>query len=408
MNWELPEEQRRRRSAAMELGRAWASRRVELRRLTYHHGLHHPQFWACLQEAGFLGLLVPGELGGMGGGLLDAVVVLEGLAEGGTPTPFPVLTHSLAFMLDRVALPALRERILPEVAAGRCLLALVFTEKEAGHDFFTMETTVRVRGGGYTVDGTKSYISGVELAHWLFVVGRADLSRTEETSTDQGRYRAPGKPALTGVLIDRRAPGVIVEEIDMGGREGVRQWQVHFRDVPVSPEDVVGSPGGALSYLFDVFNVERLLYTALMLGVAEYWLREAASFARSRRVFDAALWERQAISHPLARMHARLHAARLATYRAAAHFDTATRELATTGSEATSAAAEVSIAKLLVADAAHDVTDCALQTYGGRGFDRTLGLLDDHLDTRLFRSAPISQELTLAHIAQHLNTASSR
>lgn len=173
-------------------------------------------------------------------------------------------------------------------------------------------------------------------------------------------------------------------EIDMAGREGVRQWQVSFSDVRVGPDDLVGAYGGADSYLFEAFNLERLLYSALMLGLAAYWQSQAVAFAKSRVVFaDRPIYDYQSIQHPFARLHARLHAARLAT--AAALFD----------ADAAAAPGEVNIAKFLAAEVAHDVTDQALQTYGGRGFDQGLGLLQDHLDTRLF---PVRAGLTRADL----------
>lgn len=204
VDWELNAEQLRLRQAALELGRMWAPRRTELRDHTYRAGAHHREFWDCLRAAGFIGTLVPSELSGTGVGVLGAAAVLEGLAEGGAPTPFPVLTHVVARAVDRAGPPVLRQRVLSEVAAGRCLFALVFTEQDAGHNYFAMRTTVRRHGDGYVVDGTKTYISGVELAARLFVIGRADPTNDAEVAVrnhDAGRRR----PAFTGVLVDPRA-----------------------------------------------------------------------------------------------------------------------------------------------------------------------------------------------------------
>lgn len=116
VDWELNAEQLRLRQAALELGRMWAPRRTELRDHTYRAGAHHPEFWDCLRAAGFIGALVPSGLGGTGVGVLGAAAVLEGLAEGGAPTPFPVLTHVVARAVDRAGPPVLRQRVLSEVA----------------------------------------------------------------------------------------------------------------------------------------------------------------------------------------------------------------------------------------------------------------------------------------------------
>lgn len=378
----LTSEQQRLRSDALQLARAWAPRRVELRRHTLAHGAHHPDFWRDCCNAGVMGVLVPAELGGSDQGVLAAVLVVEALAEGGTPTPFPVLTHALTRAVLHSGSRSAQQRLLPEVAAGRCLFGLAFTEADAGHNFFAMRTAVRRHGRRWAVTGTKTYISGVELADQLFVVGRHLLEG--DADRQQG---------FTGVLVDPHAAGLTVRELDMGGREGVRQWQVDLVDVDVDPNNVLGADGAALSYLFEVFNLERLLYSALMLGLASYWLEQAVTFARTRTVFgDQHLYGYQAVAHPLARLHARLHAGRLALYQAAGLFDV----------DAAQAGGAVNTAKLLAAEVAHDVTDQALQVFGGRGFDRTLGLVDDLLDTRLFRSAPVSQELTLNFLTQHV------
>jgi alkylation response protein AidB-like acyl-CoA dehydrogenase len=273
---------------------------------------------------------------------------------------------------------------LERVASGHAHLATAITEPKVGHNVFRSETTVRRDRERFIVNGLKGVTSGIEIAERILVLGRVPGDRD------------PGAPQqFTTVLIDPRAPGMTREELPMRGREGVRQWQIQLDDVEAPLDALVGVEGQGLLTLWPFTHVERLLSAALCVGSARYCLSRALSRASERTIFgQRPIGAEQAIQHPLAWLHARTEATELFTYRAAARFDAGADRLAVAG--------EANIAKLLSADLLFDAADHAVQTLGALAWDEREALLDVFLDARLARSGPVSQELVLNFIAQHV------
>jgi alkylation response protein AidB-like acyl-CoA dehydrogenase len=177
--------------------------------------------------------------------------------------------------------------------------------------------------------------------------------------------------------------------------EGTRQFQLTFTDVEAPLEELVGTEGQGLLALWPFTHVERLLTAALAIGSARYCIDRALARAGERTIFgERPVGAEQAIQHPLASLHARLEATRLLVYRAAQQFDA--------GADTIAVAGEANMAKRLSADLLFDSADHTMQTLGGAAWDERGGMIDLHLDARLARSAPISQELALNFIAQHV------
>jgi alkylation response protein AidB-like acyl-CoA dehydrogenase len=243
---------------------------------------------------------------------------------------------------------------------------------------------VRREGERFVVNGIKAVTSGIEIAERVLVLGRVPGER------DEG---AP--PQFTTVLIDPAAAGVERTELPMRGREGVRQWQLELSDVEAPLDALVGAEGRGLLTLWPFTHVERMLTAALCVGNARYCVARALEHAGERTVFGRLpIGAEQAIQHPLARLHARVEATRLFVYRAAARFDAGADQLGVAG--------EANMAKLLSADLLFDAADHAMQTLGALAWDEREGMLDVFLDARLARSGPVSQELALNFIAQHV------
>jgi acyl-CoA dehydrogenase len=380
----LPAEHAQIRAQAEELAGRFAQRHREVRL----HGLEQdelfPELWQQISERGWPGLLVPPEHGGSGGGLLAQVVVLETLAAANLGLWMPVLTAALAHAISEVGPDSARECWLGPIARGESQLALAVTEPEVGHNVFRSQTTVRRVGESFILNGRKGVTSGIESAERVLVLGRVPGERAEG---------AP--PQFTTVLIDPEAPGVAREELPMRGREGVRQWQLELVDVEAPLEALVGAEGQGLLTLWPFTHIERMLTAALSLGSARYCLTRALAHAGERSIFgQRPIGAEQAIQHPLARLHARIEATRLFVYRAAARFDS--------GADGFAIAGEANMAKLLGADLVFDAADQAMQTLGALAWDEREGMLDVFLDARLARSGPVSQELALNFIAQHV------
>ena len=382
--FDLPAHQAELRAQAEELAAAFAERHREVRLHTFEHHQMHPELWHELSDRGWPGLLVPAAHGGTDGGLLGSVVVLEALAARNLILWMPVLSAAIAHAIVEVGPAPARARWLEPIAAGRASLALAVTEPERGHNVFRSQTTVVRDGERFLVNGTKAVTSGIDLADRVLVFGR---------STHQGADGAPRQ--FTTVLVDPNAPGIERQELPMRGREGVRQFQLTFQQVEVPLDELVGVEGQGLLVLWPFTQVERLLTAALALGNARYCVDRALARARERSVFGGLpIGAEQAIAHPLAALHARLQAAQLLLYRAAHQFDW--------GADTMALAAEANMTKLLCADLLFDAADHAMQTLGAQAWDEREGMIDLYLDARLARSAPVSQELALNFISQHV------
>lgn len=255
------------------------------------------------------------------------------------------------------------------------------TEAQAGHNVFQSQTTIARDGGRFVINGVKSVTSGVELADRVVVFGR---------SPDTG-----GRAGFTAVLVDPAAPGIERTELPMRYREGTRQYQLAFSNVEAPLDGLIGAEGQALRVLWPFTHVERLLSAALCVGSARYCISRARDHAASRTVFgQQPIGADQAIQHPLAALHASTEATRLLVYRAAARFDA--------GADTQKIVADANMAKLLAADVLFGAADHAMQTFGARAWDEREGLIDLFLDARAARSAPVSQELALNYLAQHV------
>jgi acyl-CoA dehydrogenase len=378
----LPTAHERLRAEAAELAARFASRHREVRLHALEHGELHPELWSEVAKRGWPGLLIGAERGGSDGGLLAYAVVLEALAAENLVLWAPVLDSAIAHAISEVGPDRAREDWLERVATGEAHLALAVTEPECGHNVFRSRTTIARDGEEFVLDGTKAVTSALDMADRVLVFGRVPGD-------------GEGRPTFTTVLVDPRAPGARITELPMRGREGVRQFQLDLDGVRMPASALVGVEGQGLLALWPSTHIERVLLAALAIGNAQYCLSRALARAGERGVFgERPIGAEQAIGHPLARLHARLAATRLFVHRTAARFDA--------GIDRFEIAGEANMAKVLSAELLYDAADQAMQTLGAAAWDEREGMIDVYLDARLARSAPISQELALNFIAQHV------
>lgn len=269
--------------------------------------------------------------------------------------------------------PEQRLEYLPQIATGDQWWAMAVTEPDAGHDFRSVTTRIEEDGDMVTVSGAKCFISGADVADMLLLIGRFG----------QG---------LGAVAIPADLPGIKRTAQDMGGREGLQQWALDV-EVRVPRSALIGEGPLDLGRLQAGLLVERLAFLAVGIGIADYALSQAVDRARERIVFgDKPIGVYQAISHPLAQAHALTEGARLHLQR--------TAERAQSGHPLGETVSDVMVSSLLVAQAAGDTTDRALQTHGGIGWIRERNLLDAYLDARALRSSPVAEELVRSIIAE--------
>ncbi len=339
------------------------------------------ELWDAAAKLGYVGVNVPEEFGGGGGDLGDLAAVQEELAAAGSPLLMLVVSPAIVgTIIADFGTDEQKQRWLPGVADGSARYAFAITEADAGSNSHKIVTTAyRTEDGGWRLTGNKTFISGVDEATHILVVGRTEDAKSGSL-----------KPALFMVPTD--AAGLERHEIDMGVVMPEKQFTLFFDDVVLPYDALVGSEDAAIAQLFAGLIPERIMGASLALGSARYALEKAVDYAKSRKVFkDTPIGAHQAISHPLAEIHMELEAARLITQKAAA--------LHAAGDHM-GAGEAANIAKYLAGEVSVKAVDQAIQTHGGNGLAREYNLVDMVTSSRLGRIAPVSREMVLNFIAQ--------
>ena len=340
------------------------------------------ELWAEAGRLGYLGVNVPEEYGGGGGGIGDLAAVCEELAAAGCPLLLMVVSPAIcATIIARYGTPEQRERWLPGFADGSVRMAFAITEPDAGSNSHRITTTARRDGSGWILRGQKTFISGVDEADAVLFVGRTER---------EGRL----SPALFVVPTD--TPGFTYTPIDMEIVSPEKQFVCHLDDVLLPADALVGGPGaegaGALRQLFAGLNPERIMGAAYASGIGRYALGKAVRYAGERQVFSTPIGAHQGIAHPLAQVKIELELARLMAQKAAWSYDSGDDE---------GAGEAANMAKYAAAEAACHVVDQAIQVHGGNGLTTEYGLGMLAGAVRLARIAPVSREMILNYVAQH-------
>ncbi|WP_027341160.1 acyl-CoA dehydrogenase family protein [Hamadaea tsunoensis] len=336
--------------------------------------------WRDAGRLGYLGVHVPEEYGGGGGGIGDLAAVCEELGACGSPLLMMVVSPAIcATVIARFGTPEQKQRWLPGLADGTRVFAFGITEPDAGSNSHKLTTTARRDGDGWILSGRKTYISGVDEAEAVLVVGRTADERT-------GRL----KPVLLVVPTD--APGFTATAIDTELVSPERQFALFFDDVRLPGDALVGSEDAGLAQLFAGLNPERIMASAYALGMARYALGKAVDYAKTRTVWDAPIGAHQAVAHPLAACHIEIELARLMTARAAYLYDSGDDQ---------GAGEAANMAKYAAGEACVRAVDQAVQTHGGNGLATEYGLATLLVASRLGRIAPVSREMILNFVAQN-------
>ena len=341
-------------------------------------------FYRDMASGGWIGISIPEQYGGGGRGILEAAAVLEEVAASGAAMNGASAVHMSIFGMQPVirhGSEELKQRFLPSVADGSLHVAFGVTEPDAGTDT-TRITTRAVRDGDrYIVSGRKVWTSKAIEADRILL-----LTRT--TPLEECAKPTQG---MTLLLVDKHSPGVGVVPIPKMGRNAVASCETTYDEVEVPVADRVGEEGEGFRYLVDGLNAERVLIAAEAIGIGRVALDRAVAYAKERVVFGRPIGQNQGIAFPLAEAHARLRAAGLMVHEAALLVDAG----APCGEEA-------NLAKYLAADAGFFAADRAVQTLGGFGYASEYHVERYFREARLMRIAPISQELILSYVAEHV------
>jgi alkylation response protein AidB-like acyl-CoA dehydrogenase len=342
------------------------------------------ELWTALGEAGFIGVNIPEEYGGGGGGLTDLALVCEEIAAQGTPLLLLLVSAAIsAEVISKFGTDEQRKTWLPGLAAGTSKVVFAITEPDAGSNTHRLSTTaVRVGGGGWRLSGTKYYISGVDEADAVLVV-----ARTSETSTDEN---GPQGPRLSLFVVPTGAPGFGQHVLPVDLLLPERQFTLHFDDVYLGPEALVGTEGDGFRQVFHGLNPERITGAAMGVGIARHVLTTAARYANDRQVWSTPIGAHQGVAHPLAKAKIETELAALMTRQAAWQHD-----------HGQPAGESSNMAKYAAAEAALAACDAAIQSHGGNGLSSEYGLMPYWGLARLMRIAPVNREMILNYVAQH-------
>jgi len=338
-------------------------------------------FVKALTEAGYLGCLIPEAFGGSGLGIGAAAAILEEVhASGGNGAACHAQMYIMGTIL-RHGSAAQKAKFLPEIAAGRLRLqAFGVTEPTAGTDTTAIRTAAVRRGDSYIVNGQKVWTSRAEHSDLMLLLAR---------TAPRGERKTEG---LSVFLVDMRAAvgkGLTIRPIRTMINHATTE--VFFDNLEVPAENLIGHEGAGFRYILDGMNAERILIAAECIGDSRWFVAKARDYAKARVVFGRPIGQNQGIQFPIARAYAQAQAAALMVKRAA--------DLYEAGQPA---GPEANMAKMLASEASWFAADMCLQTHGGFGFAEDYDIERKFRETRLYQVAPVSTNLILAYIAEHV------
>lgn len=333
-----------------------------------------------MASIGLFGATIPEEYDGSGGGVTEEVIVLEELARHSSSV-------ALAYGMDvcfgavtilRHGTPEQRREFLPRLARGECHFALSLTEPDGGTDILgAMKSTAREDGDHFVINGAKVYTTGLNIATHAFVVVRTEKDGAKPSA------------GLTAFLVPVGTPGMTWRKIEKLGSRFLHSYEVHYQDMRVPRDWIVGSRGRGWHAIIDTLNNERIFIAAVAAGLGRGALEEAVQYARDRRAYNRPIGAFQAVQHPLAESLVELDLAQLITYKAAWQADN--------GIDSSVAAAS---AKLFATEAAFRATDRGMRVMAGAGFTMEYPMQRYYRDIRQLIFAPVTNEMTKNFIAQ--------
>ncbi|HJT08647.1 MAG TPA: acyl-CoA dehydrogenase family protein [Stellaceae bacterium] len=339
-------------------------------------------FVQALTQGGFLGCLIPEEYGGSGLGIGAAAAILEEVHKSGCNGAACHAQMYIMGTLLRHGSPAQKQKWLPGIASGEVRLqAFGVTEPTAGTDTTALRTTAKRDGERYIVNGQKIWTSRVEHSDLMLLLARTSPRRDER--------RADGLSVFLVDLRDAVGKGVTIRPIRTMMNHATTE--VFFDNLAVPSENLIGEEGKGFRYILDGMNAERILIAAECVGDARWFIAKATDYAKSRVVFGRPIGQNQGVQFPIAKAYAQSEAAALMVERAAQLYE-----------GGRPCGKEANMAKLLAADASWQAADMCIQTHGGFGFAEEYDIERKFRETRLYQVAPISTNLILAYLAEHV------
>jgi alkylation response protein AidB-like acyl-CoA dehydrogenase len=344
----------------------------------------YPQeFVAALTKAGYLAALIPEQYGGSGLSLCAAAVIMEEIqARGCNGAACHAQMYTMGTLL-RHGSAEQKARYLPDIARGRLRLqAFGVTEPGSGTDTLSLRTTAVRKGDHYVVNGQKIWTSRAEHSDLLLLLART-------TPREQAGSRTAGLSVFLVDMREAKGHGLTLRPIRTMMNHATTE--VFFENVRVPAENLIGNEGEGFRYILSGMNAERILIAAECIGDAKWFIDKAVVYAGERVVFGRPIGQNQGVQFPIARCYMGMRAAELMVREAALRYEA--------GEEC---GAEANMAKQLAAEASFAAADMCLQTHGGFGFAEEFDIERKFRETRLYTVAPISTNLVLSHIAEHV------
>ena len=341
------------------------------------------EFVRALTEAGYLSVLIPEEYGGSGLPLSAAAAILETVQESGCNG---AACHAQMYIMGTILRHGSEEQkrqYLPKIATGELRLqAFGVTEPTSGTDTTSLRTFAKREGDKYVVNGQKVWTSRAEHSDLMLLLART-------TPKDQVQKKTEG---LSTFIVDKRAAldhGLTIRPIRTMMNHN--STEIFFDNMEVPAANLIGQEGKGFRYILDGMNAERLLIAAETIGDAKWFTRKSVDYANERRVFGRPIGQNQGIQFPIARAYAQMRAAELMVHAGCAKFESGEP-----------CGEEANMAKMLGADAAWAAAEACIQTHGGFGFAEEYDVERKFRETRLYQVAPISTNLILSYVAEHV------
>ena len=341
------------------------------------------EFVQALTDAGYLSVLIPEEFGGAGLPLSAAVAILEEIhMQGCNAGACHAQMYTMGTVL-RHGSDAQKEKYLPKIASGDLRLqAFGVTEPNSGTDTLALRTQAELDGDTYTVNGQKIWTSRAEYSDLMILLART-------MPQDQVKKRSDGLSVFILDMNEARGNGMNIRPIQTMMNHS--STEVFFDNVKVPADNLIGEQGQGFKYILSGMNAERILIASECIGDAKWFINQATAYASQRKVFNRPIGQNQGVQFPIAKAYAQMRAAELMVHRAVEIYEAGEN-----------CGAEANMAKMLAADASWAAAEACVQTFGGFGFAAEYDVERKFRETRLYQVAPISTNLILSYIAEHV------
>ena len=386
MDFNLTEEQKMIANSAREIARQFGP---EYWREKEEKAEFAGEFWKVISNAGFTGIVIPEEYGGAGRGITELLIAMEELAANGCGLGGQwYLTLSEIFggiSIMRHGTQLQKEKYLPGIARGELEFCMALTEPDAGSNTLNTRTIARKEGDKWLISGNKTFISGADRAKGMMIVTRTTP-----------KEKAPKKTlGLSLFLADLPNPAVEVSPIPKHGINYSHSCEISINELELTEEALMPPQDGGWYSIIDTLNTERMSFTAAAIGIARLAINKAVEYSKQRKVFgEMPIGSYQALQFPLAEAYATLEAAKLMNFKAAVLYDTQA-DLADVGAAA-------NMAKAVAVENAIKAVYWAMQVFGGYGYAKEYDVERWWREVNLIRLAPITQEMALNYIGEHV------